>query len=548
MRIPVLFSMAMLLSPSGLRAQSPIASSIAIAPTVAPRDEYIRSGLGPQKVTAVTADGRFWALAYWIDRTVPLHECRLYVSSDGARSWRLATKARVLEGCDGSLVAGPDGTTLHLAWMGRQRTGVAYDWSIYHGRFDTVSMQWVGQDTILWQATGTGASQYECFSNPDLAIDRKGEILVVAARNSGWTSFFRVFDGQAWSAETQLHAATSMSVRAQVLVGPDDCFHFAYRSGSGSQYDSYYRRYDPAAKAFGAEGQILVKARTNNDQILAMNPGGDLFVGYCVDGALELGHARLGSWQFSNHVVDQDGTVLSGNTSYFCLRVGRAAGGRSVVYYTLPQENRKAIYAREWTGSGLGPRSVAAAGPPNAEFWYHDARADAGDGQGLQLVWSMKLNDGNSPPNQLSWVLAGLTEPAAAVPYGPGCPGSNGRTPWLDAADAPWIGNGGFALALAGALPGAAGAALLGASRSAFGPIPLPLDLSFAGLPGCHLRTSILLALGALAGSGGAVAFPLPIPNDPALAGAALTAQWLLVDGAAAGGIRLSGAVALVPW
>ena len=48
--------------------------------------------------------------------------------------------------------------------------------------------------------------------------------------------------------------------------------------------------------------------------------------------------------------------------------------------------------------------------------------------------------------------------------------------------------------------------------------------------------------------TGGKATLPLPIPANPALAGARLTSQWLLLDAAAPGGIRFSGGGALKLW
>jgi hypothetical protein len=73
---------------------------------------------------------------------------------------------------------------------------------------------------------------------------------------------------------------------------------------------------------------------------------------------------------------------------------------------------------------------------------------------------------------------------------------------------------------------------LVGTSRTAWGPVPLPLDLSPLGMPGCALRvngTGIL----AVAVGGGRGAVPLRIPDDASLLGSRFYDQAIVVDPAA---------------
>ena len=59
----------------------------------------------------------------------------------------------------------------------------------------------------------------------------------------------------------------------------------------------------------------------------------------------------------------------------------------------------------------------------------------------------------------------------------------------------------------------AAGLALVGTSRTSWGGIPLPLDLTSIGMPGCSLFTRGTF-LFAIAASGGTANLTLPLPND----------------------------------
>ena len=69
--------------------------------------------------------------------------------------------------------------------------------------------------------------------------------------------------------------------------------------------------------------------------------------------------------------------------------------------------------------------------------------------------------------------------------------------------------------------------AALGFQRATFGGIPLPLDLTVLGLPGCFLQNSADQFLTLTAPSGGIVNWQLPLPNSPQLLGAELFLQGL---------------------
>jgi len=62
--------------------------------------------------------------------------------------------------------------------------------------------------------------------------------------------------------------------------------------------------------------------------------------------------------------------------------------------------------------------------------------------------------------------------------------------------------------------------------------LPLPLELSLIGMPGCWLRVSPDIGLRATAQgtAKGWFAQPVSIPNLPALRGQRLFAQWLVLD------------------
>jgi len=541
---------------SSLAAQTVGPSSIVIIPAAQP--EGIRASLSAERGHAATADGRLWALGYWYQSGGTGREVRLFASADGARSWTLATKARTPVSAQGSLVVDPDGKTLHVAFMGKTNPAATYEWSIWYAPYDTVLGQWTAPDVQVLANPGTGS--YDQVSAPNVAVNRKGHLLVSGIRSNGWTTWFKIFDGQAWTAEIKLQGG-SYSKNSCVLEGPDDCFHFSYQSGG--TYTAYYRRYDPMAQAFGAEGEILVKAGSSNETFLALTPAGDIFLGYITSpgsssaaaGAMEVSHAKLGTWQFTPHTIYQDTrnpfTLTWGNFSFWCMQLART--GDSVrVYYTIPSGTTTAkiydniLYAQDWNGQTFANQRTVFMGPPTSQITFPLARSCMPDGLGLMLTFTMQLYDNATPPNLLSTMLQAVMEPAAHVNYGLGCQTSGGGVPRTAATGTPNLGNAAFGLTLEEGI-GAAGIVLLGTSSSAFAGLPLPFDLGLAGITGCKLYTNMVATSSALV-TGGKATLPLPIPANPALAGARLPSQWLLLDAAAPGGIRFSGGGALKLW
>lgn len=72
--------------------------------------------------------------------------------------------------------------------------------------------------------------------------------------------------------------------------------------------------------------------------------------------------------------------------------------------------------------------------------------------------------------------------------------------------------------------------AMIGASKTFFGPVPLPWDLTKLGFPGCSFYTSAEIMLGASTKSTGSAEMAIQIPPDPKLAGVTVYSQWMVVD------------------
>ncbi len=102
-------------------------------------------------------------------------------------------------------------------------------------------------------------------------------------------------------------------------------------------------------------------------------------------------------------------------------------------------------------------------------------------------------------------------------------------------------------IGLYGAPGGTAAILGFGASRTQWGPLPLPFDLGPFGAAGNRLRSSFDVTLGFLTqgrGAGkGRVKVPVGIPDDPNLVGSSFFTQWIVLDnGANTLGITVSNA------
>ncbi len=138
---------------------------------------------------------------------------------------------------------------------------------------------------------------------------------------------------------------------------------------------------------------------------------------------------------------------------------------------------------------------------------------------------------------------------ANVVAVGQGCAGSDDHVPLLGARADARVGQT-FRTELHGAPPGHVALAAFGLSSTAWNGVPLPIDLSVLGAPGCALLIDqVLTVVGVTSGSGsggGAVTFAWPVPPMPRLAGASLFFQALVVDAVNPLGITATNALRAV--
>jgi hypothetical protein len=163
----------------------------------------------------------------------------------------------------------------------------------------------------------------------------------------------------------------------------------------------------------------------------------------------------------------------------------------------------------EWDGTNWALVSVAAR-PPGR--WGHAMAYD--ESMNRMVVFGGTFDQG---PLNDTWVLFDSDIPAQATSYGQGC-GSPALTLAPDANRRPVLGHVGR-VTISQAPTALAGIAMGWSNTLAF-PIPLPLDLSAFGLPGCYLWQSLdVFGLPANATSASTLQFDYAIPTSPSLIG-----------------------------
>ncbi|MEM7199537.1 MAG: hypothetical protein AAF628_04685 [Planctomycetota bacterium] len=126
-------------------------------------------------------------------------------------------------------------------------------------------------------------------------------------------------------------------------------------------------------------------------------------------------------------------------------------------------------------------------------------------------------------------------EQGVSTLYGDGCPGASGFVPQaFTSGGHPLPGNSSWTLNLANANSQMTTALLIGTDRTQIRGVPLPVELRFAGAPGCDLLTNVAVIFpGATVGGGhgsGVASFNIPVPPVTIFQGAEMFSQWLVLD------------------
>lgn len=141
-----------------------------------------------------------------------------------------------------------------------------------------------------------------------------------------------------------------------------------------------------------------------------------------------------------------------------------------------------------------------------------------------------------STPSNVTSVRLFSGAPPGVSTLGLGCPDARGVIPRIGCSYVPARGRP-FAVNLSRVRSGVGAMLVLGLSATAWSGQTLPFDLAPLGMPGCLLHTSVEASAFTVTtgpASKGRAAIPMVIPNDPALAGCNLLAQWLVLEAPAA--------------
>jgi predicted deacylase len=132
------------------------------------------------------------------------------------------------------------------------------------------------------------------------------------------------------------------------------------------------------------------------------------------------------------------------------------------------------------------------------------------------------------PPRSGSWAASGIVKfPSYQVLCQHG--GKPGAIPVLSSNDVPKLGAN-FGLRLAQAAPNAPAMLVIGASRTAWGTVPLPLNLGPFGAPGCSLLASLEFLMQTRTDGNGTATLQFSVPNRAALVGTTFFDQFVVAD------------------
>ncbi len=360
------------------------------------------------------------------------------------------------------------------------------------------------------------------------------------------------WDGTSWS---ERYPLTNPPARARSTIAFDrkrsTLVMFGGDAGTALLDDTWewngsdWRRASPTVRPAGRVGHASAYDATRNTVVIqgGVGPAGPLFDTWEWDGAKWtdsthaikpssfIGHAMafderrqrlvmFGGFDLGGKLLTEtwewDGLAWSRRTPanspagrYDHALTYEALRGRGVLYGGYFGAKRELYDTWEWDGTGWSQRTVVTI-----------PRSLPGNSMTFDADRERIVFFGNH-----TWEYA-TTSPARAELFGSGCMGSVG-TPRLQPVEAsrPWLGDV-FEMDVTSAPSPLLAVVWLGASRTNWGVLPLPLDLTGAGMSGCSLLASpdILLPV---AGKGRVA---LAIPAQTSLIGAMIHHQAFVAD------------------
>lgn len=137
--------------------------------------------------------------------------------------------------------------------------------------------------------------------------------------------------------------------------------------------------------------------------------------------------------------------------------------------------------------------------------------------------------NGLFPPGSSNWTTSGV-----------GCSQFSPGPPQIGHVGHAQVGTSNFSVTVSGTGANLPAVVAYGLSNTLWFGIPLPLDLTFAGLPGCFLYQSLTGQINASTGPAGTGSVTIPVPSDPTLVGLPVHLQWLVINIFGTPGLALS--------
>jgi hypothetical protein len=237
------------------------------------------------------------------------------------------------------------------------------------------------------------------------------------------------------------------------------------------------------------------------------------------------------TWEWDGNAWTQRTPVQSAFVRQYHRMVFDADRARVVLFGGNAREGGPGL-AETWEWDGTSWSQLHAAATPPGSF-----------GIGCDMVYDEARGRTVAVGGADTWELVATT--ATATPFGTGCgspaltvaPAANSR-PLLGATQVTDVTN----------VPAGGGLMALGLSRTALGPVALPLALDPFGLAGCTLyQDNLVPGVPCTPTAAGAAQHRIAIPNDLDLAGAHVYLQaWAPAPGANPAGVVFSNAVDLL--